>query len=200
VTLWYTARGAGLAALLALTLATTLGALGSRWLASASSRVIMQYLHRSAAVLGLSLLVVHISAVLLDNKAHVGVAGALVPFASSYRPGAVALGSITAYLLLLVSALGAARGRLAASAAATRAWRAIHALGYVAWLTAIWHGFTAGTDSSVGWVRLLYLGCLITVPMALLLRLSALRSAKRSQSTQRSQSTPRPAPALPGAR
>jgi predicted ferric reductase len=200
VTLWYTARGAGLAALLALTLATTLGALGSRWLASASSRVIMQYLHRSAAVLGLSLLVVHISAVLLDNKAHVGVAGALVPFASSYRPGAVALGSITAYLLLLVSALGAARGRLAASDAATRAWRAIHALGYVAWLTAIWHGFTAGTDSSVGWVRLLYLGCLITVPMALLLRLSALRSAKRSQSTQRSQSTPRPAPALPGAR
>jgi predicted ferric reductase len=181
MTLWYTARGAGLATLLALTLATTLGALGSRRLASASSRVIVQYLHRSAAVLGLSLLVVHVTAIILDSDAHVSVAGALVPFASSYRPGAVALGSITAYLVLLVSALGAARGRLAASAAAVRTWRAIHALAYVAWLTAIWHGFTAGTDSGVGWVRLLYLACLITVPVALMLRLAALKPAAPRQ-------------------
>jgi predicted ferric reductase len=196
MTLWYTARGAGLAALLALTLATTLGALGSRRMASTSSRVVVQYLHRSAAALGLSLLVVHVTAIILDGKAHVSVAGALVPFASSYRPGAVALGSITAYLLLLVSALGAARGRLAASAAAARAWRAIHALAYVAWLTAIWHGFTAGTDSSVGWVRLLYLACLITVPLALLLRLSAPLPANRSLPAP----TPAPAAAVRGAR
>jgi hypothetical protein len=181
MTLWYTARGAGLAALLALTLATTLGALGSRRLASVSSRVIVQYLHRSAAVLGLSLLVVHVASILSDGQAHVGVTGALVPFASSYRPGAVALGSISAYLFLIVAALGAARGRLTASATATRAWRAIHALAYGAWATAIWHGFTAGSDSGVGWVRLLYLACLVTVPLALLVRLCALTSAPSGQ-------------------
>jgi predicted ferric reductase len=197
MTLWYTARGAGLAALLALTLATTLGALGSRRIASASSRVIVQYLHRSAAVLGLSLVAVHLSAILMDSQAHVGVAGALVPFASSYRPGAVALGSITAYLLLLVAALGAARGRLAASATGARTWRAVHTLAYVAWLTAIWHGFTAGTDSGLGWVRLLFLACLITVPVALLLRLSGLRPARRSRPPL---APPAPAPALRSAR
>ena len=51
-TLWFTARGAGLSALLVLSVATALGALTSIKSAKPSTRVVVQYVHRSAAVLG----------------------------------------------------------------------------------------------------------------------------------------------------
>lgn len=173
MTLWYTARGAGLAALIALSVTTTLGALGSRKSADTANRVVLQYLHRTAAGLGLGLITVHVGTILLDAKAGIGVAGALVPFASSYRPNAVAFGSITAYLVIGLASLGLARGRFAASAAGARAWRALHAVSYLAWATAVFHGFTAGSDTDLTWVRLLFVACVLAVPIALVTRLSA---------------------------
>ena len=171
MTLWYTARGAGLAALVALSAATALGALVSMPSGNAARRVVVQYAHRAAAVLGLALLAVHVTAILADAKAHVGIVGALVPFQSSYRPGSVALGSLAAYLVLGVSALGLARGRLARSAHAIRAWRGLHALAYVGWGAAILHGFRSGTDVGEGWVDALFLSCLIVVLAAITARL-----------------------------
>ncbi len=173
MTLWYTARGAGLATLVALTVATTLGAVGSRKSADIGRRVVVQYLHRTAALLGIGLLAVHVGTILLDAQAGVGVVGALVPFAASYRPGAVALGSITAYTVVAVAAFGLARGRLAGSVRGARTWRGVHLLSYAAWATALWHGVTAGTDTELTWVRLLYVGCLLAVPLALVTRLAS---------------------------
>lgn len=172
--LWFTARGAGLSAMLLLSIAVVLGALGSMPTRAASTRVVVQYLHRTAAALGLGLIAVHVTTLVLDPKAHIGLAGALVPFASHYRPGGVALGSMAMYAFLLVAALGAARGRLAASRVGAATWRALHALAYPAWLTAVVHGLMAGTDRGQGWVVLLAVGCIGAVVVALLARLSAL--------------------------
>ena len=82
MTLWYTARGAGLAALIVLTLSTSLGALTSVKLRSAATRVVAQYTHRAAAGLGIGLIVVHVGSILADRKAGVGAYGALVPLLS----------------------------------------------------------------------------------------------------------------------
>jgi len=130
--------------------------------------------HRSAAVLGLALIAIHVSTIVLDRKAHVGVAAVFVPFASAYRPGSVALGSIAAYTFALVAALGLARGRMAASRNAVIAWRALHCLSYGAWAVAVLHGFNAGTDRSVGWVRLLTIGCVAIVVASVAARLMML--------------------------
>ena len=100
MTLWYTARGAALAALIALSVATALGALVSLPSRNAARRVIVQYAHRSAAVLGIGLLALHVTAIVLDSKAHVSLLGALVPFTSGYRPEWVGLGTIALYLML----------------------------------------------------------------------------------------------------
>jgi sulfoxide reductase heme-binding subunit YedZ len=172
--LWFTARGAGLSAMLLLSVAVVLGALGSMTTRTASTRVVVQYVHRTAAALGLSLIAVHVTTLVLDAKAHVGVAGALIPFAAHYRPGAVALGSIAMYTFLFVAALGAARGRLAASRVGAVTWRALHALAYPAWLAAVVHGLLAGTDRGQRWVVVLVLGCIGAVMVAVLARLSAL--------------------------
>jgi methionine sulfoxide reductase heme-binding subunit len=172
--LWFTARGAGLSALLVLSLAVVLGALGSMRTRSASTRVVIQYLHRTAAALGLGLIAVHVSTLVLDQKAHIGLAGALVPFAAHYRPNAVALGSIAMYVFLLVAALGAARGRLASSRFGATTWRVLHALAYPAWLAAVVHGLLAGTDRAQHWVVTLAVCCILAVVAAVMTRLTVL--------------------------
>jgi hypothetical protein len=165
--LWYTARGAGLAALVALSAATAVGALVSMPSPNPARRIVVQYAHRAAAVLGLALLAVHITAILADGKAHVGILGALIPFQSSYRPGSVAFGSVAAYVFLAVSALGLGRGRLARSPQAIRVWRGLHALAYLGWAAAMIHGFRSGTDVGAGWVDALFLVCLVGVLAAI---------------------------------
>ena len=162
---WLTARGAGLSALLLLSASTALGALAARRFAP-GARYVVQYLHRVCAGLGLTVLVLHLGTILADSYAHVGVRGALVPFTSGYRPTAVALGSLAAYTFLAVAVLGLARGRMAASPVGARIWRSLHGLAYVGWAVAMLHGFTAGSDSGRGWVRLMYLLCLAGVAAA----------------------------------
>ncbi len=172
MTIWMTARGAGLSALVLLSLSTCLGALASRRAQSGSAigarrsaenRVVLQYVHRSAAALGIGVLILHVGTILADSYAHVGVIGAVVPFTSSYRATWIGLGTLAAYALLLVSVIGFARGRLAGTPVGAKVWRSIHAFAYGAWGLAMVHGFEAGTDSGVAWVRVLYLLCLFAV-------------------------------------
>ena len=172
--LWYVARGAGLSALVTLTVAIVLGALASIRTRAVARRVVMQYLHRTAAVLGLLLIALHIAAILLDSIAHVGAVGAFVPFTSPYRHTAVALGTIALYLLLIVAALGLARGRMATSTAGVVTWRAIHCLSYVAWVAAVGHGLLAGTDRGQRWVQLLNAACIIAAVVAVGIRVNTL--------------------------
>lgn len=185
--LWFTARGAGLSALLVLSLAVVLGALGSMRSRSPSTRVVVQYVHRTGAVLGLGLIAVHVTTLVLDQKAHIGLAGALIPFAAHYRPNAVALGSIAMYTFLLVAALGVARGRLAASRLGAPTWRVLHGLSYPAWLAAVVHGLLAGTDRAQHWVVALVVCCILAVGVAVLARFTVLSEAQP------------PRPRLPGA-
>lgn len=191
--LWFTARGAGLAAMLVLTVATALGALGSIRIRSRATRVITQYLHRTAAALGLGLILVHVSTLVLDAKAHISLAAALVPFAAQYRPNAVALGSIAMYLFLLVAALGAARGRIASSRVGAATWRGLHLFSYPAWAIAVVHGTLAGTDRGQRWVVLLTIACVASVLLAALVR------SMRIEDNPRDQARPVPPARLTGA-
>ena len=176
MTLWYIARAAGLVALAALTVATTLGAFASvrqpqdglrahRW------RFALQYVHRAAAATGLLLLVAHISTLVLDGQSGVNLQSVVIPFTASYRPVAVTLGTLALFATVLTALVGAARGRLATSVRAVRAWRALHLTAYGAWALAMGHGFLAGTDSGYGPVRFGYLIALVVVGAAVGARL-----------------------------
>ena len=156
---WYLARGAGIAAFATLSVATGAGAFGSRRQANLERRVVVQYVHRSAAMAGLALLALHIAMILADSYAHVGWVGALVPVTSAYRPLGVSLGTAAAYLLLAVSVTGMLRARFVRSDNAVRRWRRVHLLSYLAWAAAAWHFLVVGTDSSQWWARaVLYAG------------------------------------------
>jgi len=177
MTIWYIARGSGLAALLLLSISTAIGALMSgqhSTRSGAANRVVVSYLHRVTASLGLGVLVMHLAMILADSYAHVGWQGAIVPFTSGYRPTWVGLGTLAVYTFVLVAAVGAARGRIATSARGATVWRWLHSCAYLGWGMAMLHGLESGTDTPVGWVRWLYVACAVLVVGALTFRLTRL--------------------------
>jgi len=112
---WILGRGLGIAAYLSLTALTLLGLwlrhpLAQRWQwPLAVTRIRM---HAVLAASTVVLILGHVVALVLDKFAGVGVLGAVAPGASGYRPLAVALGTVSVYLALLVgasAALAAAR-------------------------------------------------------------------------------------------
>jgi sulfoxide reductase heme-binding subunit YedZ len=169
---WYLARGAGVVAFAALSLATAAGAVTARRSGAIERRVLTQYLHRTAALTGLLLLVLHLVTVLIDSYAGVGVLGALLPLASGYRPVAVSLGVLSMYLLVAVIGTGLLRASFANSARGARSWRAVHLLSYPAWALSAGHFLTAGTDAGRWWARLVLLAGCGVVAAGVLVRLS----------------------------
>lgn len=181
MTLWLTARGAGLSALLLLSISTALGALmTSRGRTSSSAdRVVWHYVHRITASLGLAVLAVHITTILADPFAHVGWRGAVIPFTSSFRPTWVGLATIAVYTFVMVAAIGFARARFATTDKGAALWRRLHSLAYVGWGMAMWHGFMTGTDSGLTWVRALYVSSAVLVLGALGVRIRRVSRASQ---------------------
>jgi sulfoxide reductase heme-binding subunit YedZ len=77
----------------------------------------------------------------------------VVPFASAYRPAAVAFGVLAAELMAVVYWSFSLRRRIG-----VRNWRRLHWLTYAVFLGATVHGLTAGTDTGRGWAAAVYLG------------------------------------------
>lgn len=191
MTLWYLARAAGMAALIAFTVSTVLGALASgrarpRTWSAIDRRFLMQMAHRSAAITGLLALTAHVAILVADHFVDVSVSGALVPFTAGYAPVALGLGTLGTYAIVLTAVTGAARGRLAASARAARTWRSVHLMAYAGWALSMGHGLLAGTDTATIWASAVYVACGLAVVVAVAVRLFGHdRSANQPLATAR---------------
>lgn len=184
MTWWYLARAAGVVMLVCFTLAVCLGALGSVRVDpldpdARERRLLTQYLHRAAAVTGMLLIVVHATAIVVDGKSGVSLSGVLIPLAAGYRPVAVALGTLAAYLFVFVAVLGASRRRIATSARGARRWRVLHGASYLAWAAGILHGFLAGTDARTVWMTAIDVACLVAVALCVAIRIRSHTLARR---------------------
>jgi len=176
MTLWYLARASGIVAMLMLSLSTALGLIASirpevSDVRTVERRLHLQYAHRSAAVTGLVLVGVHMTTLVADAQAGVAVSQAFVPLTASYRPAAVALGTVALYLFILAAVAGAARGRLSRSSFAAGGWRFVHAVAYVGWGLSIGHAVLTGTDATQAWMLTFVIASVSTVLGALSLRL-----------------------------
>jgi hypothetical protein len=103
-------------------------------------------MHVALAASTIALLAGHIAASALDRYAGVGWSGALIPWHATYRPTAVALGTIAVYGIVLVSLSAALAGSLA-----RRVWLPIHSVAAVLFGVSLVHGLLAGSDSRVLW-------------------------------------------------
>jgi methionine sulfoxide reductase heme-binding subunit len=144
---WIVARGLGIAGYCALVALVGLGMwLRHPWRTKLRhpSPEAMLRVHASLAAATLALVLGHIIALVVDPWAGVGLKGAIVPGAGTYRPPAVALGSLAVYFGLFVGLTAAFAGRLRRIR-----WLPIHHFASLT-LALVWlHGVLAGSDTRV---------------------------------------------------
>jgi sulfoxide reductase heme-binding subunit YedZ len=165
---WYATRSTGAVALLLLTAAVVLGVLDTRRVSSPRwPRFAIDSMHRSASMLAIAFLAVHILTAVLDSFASISLLDAVIPFAGSYRPFWLGLGAVSLDLLLAVAISSAARRRIGYGG-----WRAIHWLAYASWPLALVHSLGTGSDVKSWWLLALALACMAAVLGAILARVS----------------------------
>jgi hypothetical protein len=151
---WYLSRAAGITAYLLLTGTTVLGlALSTRIAGRRLARPVIFGLHEQLAWLGLAATGLHLGALLADSYIPFRVTDLLIPFASPYRPGAVALGVLALYLSAVITGSFYVR-----SCVGYRTWRAIHMASFATFALATAHGIFAGSSTAQPWMQALYLG------------------------------------------
>jgi DMSO/TMAO reductase YedYZ heme-binding membrane subunit len=171
---WYVARSAGLVAWTLLTASVIWGLTMStrtRPLGHRPRPAWMLDLHRWLGGLATIFVAVHVLAILVDSYVHFTLWSVLVPFASSWRPSAVAWGVVAMYLLLAVELTSLARRRLP-----KRAWRAVHFASFPLFLLSTVHALMAGTDAG-SWL-------FVTVATTSVLAVAALTAKRISDATQ----------------
>jgi sulfoxide reductase heme-binding subunit YedZ len=169
VTTWYLIRSLGLVAYLLFSLTLALGAASTTSGATGEAidrRVVRQLLHRSVAVLALGALAAHLVLVVLDSFVPTTLPQVLVPMTATYRPFALALGTVAMYSLVLAAVSGWARAAIA-STFSEPAWRRVHHAAYVGWALCLGHGILAGTDSPRHWSWAVYAAGVVLVAGAL---------------------------------
>jgi predicted ferric reductase len=157
---WLISRVAGLTAFLAVSLDVILGLLVStRTLNRLFAKGAAVELHRWLSSVALALVVAHGVLLLADGYIRFDALAVLVPLASPYRPVAVAVGVVAAYLALVVHVSFALRKRIG-----VKTWRHLHYLSFVVLIGAAAHGLLAGSDRGIVWV-------VYAVPLAITLAL-----------------------------
>lgn len=185
---WYAARGTGVVSLVLLTVVVALGiATRSGRPLPGLPRFAVAAIHRSASLLAVVLLAVHVSTLLVDHYAKVSLVDVVVPFLGSHRPLWQGMGTIALDLVLTLVLTSLLRARIGA-----RTWRAVHWAAYAAWPVALAHGLGNGTDAGTGWMRATAAGCVAVVGAALTWRVSAGFEARRG--ARRTTSGPLAAP------
>jgi methionine sulfoxide reductase heme-binding subunit len=166
--LWYLARGSGLVTLVLLTVVVALG-IGARSGRTAFGlpRFAVNLLHRNAALLGCVFLGVHVVTLLFDPYAQLRLVDIVLPFAGTYRPVWLGLGTLALDLVVALVATSLLRKRLGAAA-----WRAVHWLAYLCWPVALLHGLGTGTDNGTWWLWTISMACAAAVLAAVVWRLS----------------------------
>jgi sulfoxide reductase heme-binding subunit YedZ len=183
---WYLARASGFTAWMLSIAAILLGlALATRAQGSNPRPAWLLDLHRYVGGLTVVFLGLHLAALVADSYVHFGIADLLVPFASSWRTGAVAWGVVGFWLLVAVELTSLMMRRLP-----RRTWRAIHLTSYLAAVLATVHAFTAGTDADNPLVAGAALGSLAAITFFLVFRLVLPRRKLRAASRTARASVP----------
>jgi hypothetical protein len=152
-TWWYVARASGLVAWALALGSILLGlALASRALGKRPTGPWLLDLHRWVGGLTIWFTAVHVGALVADSYVRFDLVDVLVPFASTWRPAAVAWGVISLWLLVAIELTSYARAHLS-----KRVWHGVHLTSYAVAVMATIHGVTAGSDAAnptAAWVAL----------------------------------------------
>ena len=154
---WVIARGTGLALVVVITMLVAVGLWMSHPLRNKKKSLLhpitLDAMHKSLAFAGMVLLFLHITAIISDRYANVGMIGAFVPLKSHYRTFAVALGTVGLYLAAVIGLSAWLKVRFQHFN-----WKMIHQYAILCYFIVLCHGILAGTDTiAIGFIYLLSL-------------------------------------------
>jgi hypothetical protein len=159
-TWWWVARSSGIVAWAIVTASILWGlTLSTRLIRRRGTPAWLLDLHRYLGTLSLVFTGIHPLGLWADSFVTFGPRELFVPFASTWRPGAVAWGIVGLYLLVAVEVTSWLIRWLP-----RRFWRSIHFSSFGLFVMATVHGLAAGTDRSnlvLQWLTLT--GCLLVV-------------------------------------
>jgi predicted ferric reductase len=142
-TWWYLARATGIVAWALLSASVIWGLLISTRLAKGRpTPAWLLDLHRFLGGTAVVFTVGHVVGLVADSYVTFDLVDLLVPFASSWKPGPVALGVVGFYLLAAVEITSLLMRRLP-----RKLWRAVHMSSFVLFWSATFHFVLAGTDA-----------------------------------------------------
>ncbi len=142
---WITSRAAGIVALVAASLAVSLGLVMSTKLLRKRGPDLLAT-HEILSLSAICAIAVHGVALLGDKFLHPTVVDIAVPFASSYKTVWTSLGIIAGWGLVLLGVSYYARKTIG-----TGRWSKLHRLTAVLWLAGLAHALGEGTDTSQLW-------------------------------------------------
>ncbi len=171
---WYVTRSSGAIAWLMLTASVIWGViLSTKAFPEQRRPAWLLDLHRWLGGLTVSFVLIHLASLVADSYTSFGLADLLVPYASTWKPGAVALGVVAMWLLVAVELTSLAMKHLP-----KKVWRAVHLSSYaVFWLTSL-HAAYAGSDRTTLLYRSTAIASILAVAWALMYRISNRRSLR----------------------
>jgi hypothetical protein len=166
---WYLTRGTGAVSLILLSASVVLGIVDRRrWRSERWPRFALDAIHQTVSMLAMAFLAIHILTSVLDTFAPIRLIDAVIPFAGSYRPFWLGLGTLSFDLLLAVTITSMLRRRIG-----HRSWRLVHWLSYASWPVAVMHGLGTGSDVKSTWLLGLTALCAAAVWLAIWMRVSS---------------------------
>jgi sulfoxide reductase heme-binding subunit YedZ len=166
--LWALGRGTGVVALVMFTVSLVLGIMTRSGRAALGvGRFGLSELHRTAALTGTALIVLHVGALFFDPFAQLRLVDFVVPFLGSYRPIWLGLGTLAVDVLLVVTVVSLLRERVG-----PRVFRAVHWTTYALWPMALVHALGNGSDNGTAWLRAVAGVCTAAVGVAIAWRVS----------------------------
>jgi sulfoxide reductase heme-binding subunit YedZ len=173
---WYLTRASGLVAWIMLTLSVIWGiVLSTKAFPEQRRPLWLLAVHRWLGGLTIWFLAIHLVALVADNYVDFGLADITVPYASNWKPGAVALGVLGAWLLVAIELTSLAMHKLP-----RKVWRVVHLSSYVAFWLASMHAAFAGTDATRGLYQITAAASILAVVWALMYRVANRRAVRRA--------------------
>ncbi len=146
---WHLARASGLVAWLFLAVAVIWGLLlSTRLLQERRRPAWLLDLHRWLGGLAVTFTAIHLAGLVADSYEHFGFREIAIPFASEWRPDAVAWGVVGLYVLIAVQVTSLLMRRLP-----RRLWKGVHYLSFLLFFVASMHAAAAGADAGALWYR-----------------------------------------------
>ena len=159
---WHVSRATGITAWALMCASVMWGILISGKFAGAKPRPAWTLdLHRFMGGLAVIFTLVHLAGLMLDSYIQFGYADLLVPFASSWKTGAVAWGVVGFYLLLAIEITSLVQKKLP-----RKLWRGVHMSSYPLFVFTTIHLYTAGTDRNNAILKttmILVIGAVLTL-------------------------------------